>query len=48
MTADYGHKWYEYVYDEYYDCILCPEYKTLSYATTNREATGNTRASVSL
>lgn len=37
MTADYGHKWYDYVYDEYYDCILCPEYKTLSYATTNRE-----------
>ena len=37
MTADYGHKWYEYVYDEYYDQIICPEYKTLNYATTNRE-----------
>jgi len=32
-----GHKWYEYVYDEYYDQILCPEYKTLNYATTNRD-----------
>jgi hypothetical protein len=37
MTADYGHKWYEYVYDEYYDCIICPEYKVLSYSTTNRD-----------
>jgi transposase len=37
MTADYGHKWYEYVYDEYNDWIICPEYKTLRYATTNRE-----------
>lgn len=37
MTKSYGHKWYEYVYDEYYDCVICPEYKTLSYATTTRE-----------
>ena len=37
MTADLGHKWYEYVYDEYYDWVICPEYKTLSYATTNRD-----------
>ncbi len=29
--------WYDYVYDEYYDCILCPEYRVLHYATTNRE-----------
>ena len=36
MTADYGHKWYEYVYDEYYNCIICPEYKVLNYSTTNR------------
>ena len=20
-----GHEWYKYVYDEYYDCIVCPE-----------------------
>ena len=26
-----------HVYDEYYDCILCPQDKVLSYATTNRE-----------
>ena len=34
---DLGHKWYEYVYDEHFDCIICPEYRTLAYATTNRD-----------
>ena len=29
--------WYEYVYDEYYNCVLCPEDKVLSYSTTNRD-----------
>ena len=28
---------YEYVYDEHYDCYICPENKVLSYSTTNRE-----------
>ena len=28
---------YEYVYDEYFDCVVCPENQVLSYATTNRE-----------
>jgi transposase len=28
---------YEYVYDEYFDCVVCPENHVLSYATTNRE-----------
>lgn len=37
MTKQGNHPWYEYVYDEYYDCIVCPEYHTLSYATTNRD-----------
>ena len=32
-----GHPWYEYVYDEYYDEVICPEYKLLHYSTTNRE-----------
>ena len=27
----------EYVYDEYYDCVLCPQNKILKYSTTNRE-----------
>ncbi len=27
----------EYVYDEYYDCYLCPNDKVLKYSTTNRE-----------
>jgi transposase len=30
-------KKHEYVYDEYYDCYICPENKVLSYGTTNRE-----------
>ena len=28
---------YEYVYDFYYDCVICPNNKILNYATTNRE-----------
>ena len=28
---------YEYVYDNYYDCVICPENKILNYSTTNRE-----------
>lgn len=27
----------EFVYDEYYDCYLCPNHQILRYATTNRE-----------
>lgn len=27
----------EYVYDEYYDCIICPNNQVLKYSTTNRE-----------
>ena len=28
---------YDYVYDEYYDCVLCPQNRVLAYATTNRQ-----------
>lgn len=28
---------YEYIYDEYFDCVLCPENQVLSYSTTNRD-----------
>ena len=28
---------HEYVYDEYYDCYICPNEKLLKYATTNRD-----------
>ena len=28
---------YEYVYDEYYDCYLCPANEILKYSTTNRD-----------
>jgi transposase len=37
QTKDGNHEWWKYVYDEYYDCFICPEYKVLHYATTNRE-----------
>ena len=37
MTMKGGHPWWAYVYDEYYDCVICPEYQVLSYCTTNRE-----------
>ena len=37
QTMKGGHEWWKYVYDEYYDCIVCPEYQVLSYSTTNRD-----------
>ena len=37
MTPDGYFRKYEYVYDEYYDCILCPNNQVLKYSTTNRE-----------
>jgi len=37
MTKDGFFKKYEYVYDKYYDCILCPENQILKYSTTNRD-----------
>lgn len=37
ITKKDGLPWRDYVYDEYYDCVICPEYKLLHYATTTRE-----------
>ena len=37
MTRKGGHEWYKYVYDIFYDCVICPEYKVLHYSTTNRD-----------
>ena len=37
QTKKDGHEWWKYVYDEYYDCVICPEYQVLSYSTTNRD-----------
>lgn len=37
MTMKGGHEWWKYVYDEYYDCIICPKYHPLRYVTTNRD-----------
>ena len=37
MTKEGFFKKYEYVYDEYFDCYLCPNDQVLKYSTTNRE-----------
>jgi len=37
MTKEGFFKKYEYVYDEYYDCMLCPGNQVLKYSTTNRD-----------
>ena len=37
MTKEGFFKKYEYVYDEYYDCYICPNNQILKYSTTNRE-----------
>ena len=37
QTMKGGHPWDAYVYDEYFDCIICPEYQALNYSTTNRD-----------
>ena len=37
MTKDGFFPKYEYVYDERYDCYICPNNQVLSYSTTNRE-----------
>jgi len=37
MTKEGFFKKTEYVYDEHYDCIVCPGNQVLSYSTTNRD-----------
>ena len=37
MTKEGFFRKYEYVYDEYYDCYICPNNKILKYTTTNRD-----------
>ena len=37
VTRKGGHPWWAYVYDEYYGCVICPEYQPLAYRTTNRD-----------
>lgn len=37
QTMKGGHEWWKYTYDEYYDCVICPEYQVLNYITTNRD-----------
>ena len=42
MTKKGNLPWYEYVYDDYYDCILCPQNQVLNSPTVM--ATESTRA----
>jgi transposase len=37
QTMKGGHEWWKYVYDEHFDCIICPEFQVLQYSTTNRD-----------
>ena len=37
MTKEGFFKKYEYTYDEYYDCYICPNNQILPYRTTNKE-----------
>ena len=37
MTKEGFFRKHEYVYDEYYDCYICPNNKVLKYTTTNRD-----------
>jgi len=37
MTKKGFFRKHEYVYDEYYDCYICPNNQILKYSTTNRE-----------
>jgi transposase len=37
MTKKGFFKKYEFVYDAYFDCVLCPANQVLAYSTTNRE-----------
>ncbi|SEP82976.1 Transposase [Lachnospiraceae bacterium NE2001] len=43
MTKEGFFKKYEYVYDEFYDCYICPNNQVLKYTTSNRKAIKNTR-----
>lgn len=37
MSKEGYFKPYQYVYDEYYDCVLCPNNQVLRYSATNRD-----------
>ena len=36
-NSEKGFRAYDYVYDKYYDCVICPENQVLKYSTTTRE-----------
>ena len=37
QTMKGGHEWWKYVYDEFYDCVICPEYQILKYEMCIRD-----------
>ena len=36
QTRKGGRKWWKYVYDEYYNCVICPEFQVLTYRTPQK------------
>lgn len=41
LTEKGGLSWNKYVYDEYYNCVLCLRYKVLEYAGVHRASGGH-------
>jgi transposase DDE domain len=37
QTMKWGYEWWKYVYNKFYDCVICPEYQPLKYSTTSKE-----------
>lgn len=48
QSKDGFFKKHEYVYDEYYDCYICPNNQILKYVTTNRQGYREYRSDSSL
>lgn len=37
MTKQGFFRKYDFSYDEFFDCVICPDHKVLKYSTTNRD-----------
>lgn len=46
MTRKNGHKWHEYVYDEYYDSVICLNTKYLSTEPPTEMVTESTKVNL--
>lgn len=45
QTMKGGHEWWRYVYDEFYDCVICPNTRSSNMRQQTGTAAVNTRAS---